>query len=293
MREEQLARIFQPFEQVSEIRRRGAGAGLGLAISDQLLRLMGAYIHVESSLGKGSLFWFELDLPVAAPLTIALPVQAPIRGYQGARKKILVVDDVAHNRAMLIEALQALGFDSCDAKNGEECLEMLAGARPDLIVMDVMMPVMDGREATRRIRRMPAFSGMPIIIATASASREDEAKSLEAGASAFTPKPINHDALLKTIGELLSLTWMHDDVAQESASEPGDLIVPPPHEIETLYQLSRGGNMEMIRARAAYLKQLDPRYIPFASLLLRLAESYQSKAITALVERYRTTPPIA
>ncbi len=285
MSEEQLARIFQPFEQVSEVRRREAGTGLGLAISQQLVRLMGGKIHVRSELGKGSLFWFELDLPLAKALITELSVQPAILGYEGARKKILVVDDVPHNRAMLIEALQALGFEVFDAKNGEECLDMLNAVRPDLIVMDVMMPVMDGREATRRIRRMPAFAAIPIIIVTASATREDEAKCLDAGANAFIPKPIDHEILLKIIGELLSLSWIHGEIAQETAEEAGEFVVPPPDEIETLNQLARLGNMEMISARADYLKQLDPRYIPFASRLRQLAESYQSKAITILLEQ--------
>ena len=292
MSEEQLARIFQPFEQVSEIRRREAGTGLGLAISQQLIRLMGGNIQVRSEVGKGSLFWFELDLPVAKPLMTELSVPAPIVAYEGPRKTILVVDDVPHNRAMLIEALQALGFDVFDAKNGEECLEILDGASPDLIVMDVMMPVMDGWEATRRIRRMPAFAGIPIIIVTASASREDEANSLEAGANAFIPKPIEHDILLKTIGDLLSLTWIRDGSALENAEESGDFVVPPQHEIETLYGLARLGNMEMIRERADALKQLDRHYIPFATRLRRLADSYQSKAIMTLVERYRSEPEV-
>jgi CheY-like chemotaxis protein len=129
---------------------------------------------------------------------------------------------------------------------------------------------------------------IPIIIATASASREDEAKSLEAGANAFIPKPIDHDNLLKIIGDLLSLTFIHDEIALENTEETGDFVVPPQGEIETLYQLARVGNMEMIRARADYLEQLDQRYVPFASLLRRLAEGYRSKAITTLVERYRS-----
>jgi PAS domain S-box-containing protein len=177
---EQLARIFQPFEQVSEVRRREAGTGLGLAISQQLVCLMGGEIHVSSQLGKGSKFWFELDLPVAKPVLTTLPVRTPILAYEGPRKKILVVDDVPHNRAMLIEALQTLGFCVLDAKNGAECLEMLGSVNPDLIIMDVMMPVMGGREAARAIRGMPEFSGTPIIIVTASATVDDEARSLEA-----------------------------------------------------------------------------------------------------------------
>jgi CheY-like chemotaxis protein len=292
MSEEQLARIFQPFEQVGDIRRREAGTGLGLAISQQLIWLMGGTIHVRSEPGKGSLFWFELDLPVAEPLMTDLAEQARIGGYEGPRKKILIVDDVPHNRAMLIEALQPLGFDVFDAKNGVECLEMLDGVRPDLIVMDVMMPVMDGREATRRIRRMPTFAAIPIIIVTASASREDEAKNLEAGANAFIPKPIEHGLLLKIIGDLLALTWMHDEAALESAEETVDFLAPPPDEIETLYGLARLGNMGMIKARTDYLKQLDQRYIPFASRLRQLAASYRSKAIMTLVERYRSKPDV-
>jgi CheY-like chemotaxis protein len=158
--------------------------------------------------------------------------------------------------------------------------------------MDVMMPVMDGRETMRRIRRMPEFAAIPIIIVTASASRDDEAKSLEAGANAFIPKPIKHDILLKSIGDLLSLAWIHGAIVLENAEETGDFVVPPQDEIEALYQLARLGNMEMIRARAEYLKQLDARYIPFASRLRQLAESYQSKAITTLLERYGSEPEV-
>jgi CheY-like chemotaxis protein len=290
MSEEQIARIFQPFEQVGELRRREAGTGLGLAISQQLVRLMGGTIQVRSEPGKGSLFWFELDLPVAKPLVAELAAQAPIAGYAGPRKTLLVVDDVPHNRAMLIEVLQPLGFNVLDAKNGQECLDILNGACPDLIVMDVMMPVMDGWEATRRIRRTPQFAGIPIIIVTASASRADEENSLEAGANAFLAKPIEHATLLKTIGELLSLSWIRDEFALQDADEPGDFVVPPPAEIEALYRLARLGNMDMIRTRADEIKQLDPRYLAFASQLRRLADNYRSKAIMTLVERYRSEP---
>jgi CheY-like chemotaxis protein len=290
MSAEQLARIFQPFEQVSEIRRREAGTGLGLAISQQLIRLMGGNIQVRSELGKGSLFWFELDLPVAKPLITAPEAQRPIIGYDGPRKKILVVDDVPQNRVMLIDALQPLGFEVFDAKNGEECLEMLDGTRPDLIVMDVMMPVMDGREATRRIRNMPEFAGIPIIIVTASASPEDEAKSYASGANAFIAKPIEHSILLKTIGDQLSLAWVHEappEAADETREEAGDFLAPPLEEMDKLYRLAKLGNMQNICAQADYLKGLDPRYARFASHLRSLAESYQSKAVVALVERYR------
>jgi len=252
---------------------------------------MGGNIEVTSQPGKGSLFWFELDLPVAAVARAVVPAPR-IVGYQGPRKTLLIVDDLPQNRMLLIDALQPLGFEMAEAGNGRACLDLLDGVRPDLIVMDVMMPVMDGREATRRIRQQPRFAAVPIIASSASATSEDEAQCRAAGADAFLPKPIDNDLLLKTIGDLLSLTWITTTervpAAQDMAPEPAaGVVVPPPDEIETLYQLARAGNMQSLRARADYLHDLDPRYAAFARQLRGLAESYQSKAILALVERYR------
>jgi hypothetical protein len=134
MSDEQLARIFQPFEQVAEARRREGGTGLGLAISQQLLHLMGGTIEVRSRLGGGSLFWFDLELPVAEHRPAASAV-APgiVRGYEGRRRKVLIVDDVPQNRAMLMDAPRPLGFDVFDAGNGQECLDRIASIRPDLL----------------------------------------------------------------------------------------------------------------------------------------------------------------
>jgi CheY-like chemotaxis protein len=292
MSDDQLSRIFQPFEQVSEVHRREAGTGLGLAISQQLVRLMGGNIQLKSQLGRGSLFWFEVDLQISKTPISTSPMQRPVVGYEGPRKKILIVDDVPQNCVMLMDALEPLGFEVFDAKNGQECLEQLNSIKPDLIVMDVMMPVMDGREATRRIRNMPEFARIPIVVVTASASPEDEAKSYTAGANAFIPKPIEHHILLTTIGDQLSLTWIHEPAQQVPVvvleEEANDFAIPPRDEMEKLYQLARIGNMQNISARADYLKTLDPRYASFARQLQNLADSYQSKAIVALVERYRT-----
>ena len=294
MTDEQLSHIFRPFEQVSEMQRREGGTGLGLSISLQLVRLMGGNIQVKSQQGKGSLFWFEVNLPVIASAIAEMPLKPIILGYQGPRRKVLIVDDVPQNRAMLLDALSSLGFEVFDAENGQECLDLLDSINPDLIVMDVMMPVMDGREATRRIRNLPKFSRIPIITASASATSADEAQNYAAGADAFLPKPIEHDLLLEIIGRLLSLTWIYPESAQEEGKEhreeKDDLVVPPADEMERLYHLAKIGIMQKICEQADYLKSLDPRYIPFAEQLQNLAENYQSKAIVALVEQYRSKP---
>ena len=300
MRSDQLARIFQPFEQVAELQRREGGTGLGLAISQQLVHLMGGHIEVRSAPDKGSLFWFELELPIATDLLGPPAVPRNIVGYQGSRKRLLIVDDVPQNRAMLMDMLQAVGFSVADAKNGQECLAMLDSFRPDLIVMDVMMPVMDGHEATRRIRQLPAWAGVPIIAVTAGASHDDELKCYAAGANGFLPKPVEHELLLAAIGKLLSLQWITEEATLEAiddeTEDAADLVIPPPQEIDTLVQLTRLGNMQKIGEQADYLEALDPAYAPFARRLRLLARGYQSKALAAFVMRYQAgqdAPPVA
>jgi PAS domain S-box-containing protein len=297
---DQLGRIFQPFEQVAEAPRREGGTGLGLAISQQLIHLMGGRIEVESDPGKGSLFWFDLVLPIATTTLVAAPALRTVTGYQGPRKKLLIADDVPHNRAMLMDILQTLGFGVADARNGLECLAMLETFKPDLIVMDVMMPVMDGHEATRRIRAMPQWGQLPIIAVTASASREDELKCYAAGASAFLSKPVDHDLLLDAIGAQLSLSWILEQALPEDGDhddeQADDMVIPPADEIDVLFQLARIGNMQKIIERADYLLTLDPAFGPFAKRVQALAHGYHSKALVAFVARYQSgqeAPPLS
>jgi signal transduction histidine kinase/CheY-like chemotaxis protein len=299
MSPQQLGRIFRPFEQVADPHRREGGTGLGLAISQQLVRLMGGNIAVVSEAGKGSTFSFELTVPVATGSPAVVPSQRTIVGYEGERKRVLIVDDVPQNRAMLEDLLQAVGFVVDAAENGALCLDMLDSFKPDLIVMDVMMPVMDGNEATRRIRQMPAWSKLPIIAVSAGAGHEDESRCYRAGANAFLAKPVEHDVLLRTIGTQLSLHWVTGEPVPEPIEpddkEGADLVVPPAQEIEILWQLARIGNMRKIRERADYLQALDPAYAPFANRLHALAQGYHSKNLAAFVARYRTedaVPPL-
>jgi CheY-like chemotaxis protein len=299
MSAQQRGRLFHPFEQVADKPRREGGTGLGLAISRQLVRLMGGDIAVASEPGKGSTFWFEIPAPAAAGSPTIQPSQHAIVGYEGERKRLLIVDDVPQNRAMLMELLHAVGFIVAGAENGLECLVLLDSFRPDLIVMDVMMPIIDGNETTRRIRRMPAWGKVPIIAVTAGASQEDEARCRDAGADAFLAKPVEHDVLLRTIGLQLSLHWVIGEPPPQALNpddgEDAALVAPPAQEIEALWQLARLGNMRKIRDRADYLRSLDPAYAPFANRLHALAQGYHSKGLAAFVARYRTEnalPPL-
>ncbi|MDB6103532.1 MAG: hypothetical protein JWO52_3531 [Gammaproteobacteria bacterium] len=290
MTEQQMARLFQPFEQVAESKRREGGTGLGLAISRQLIRLMGGDIEVRSQPDEGSVFSFEIEVP-ASQRQVQLPlVQSVPIGYLGERRKILVVDDVLENRAMLLEELVTLGFVTAEACNGVEALEVAARFQPDLLIMDLMMPVMDGFEATRRLRSLPQGADLPIIATSASATTETEVRSREAGANAFVSKPIQEPVLLHAIAVLLHLDWILDKTAvlrvRASGAEDGDVVPPPPDEMEVLRGLALAGNMRSIRDRADHVRGLDSRYAAFASQLQALAEGYQSSAITTMIERY-------
>jgi PAS domain S-box-containing protein len=282
-----LDAIFQPFEQVSDPQRRLGGAGLGLAISRQFVRLMGGEIRVASEVGVGSTFWFELDVPVIETMAAA-PSERSVTGYEGPRKKVLVADDVAANRAMAIDLLSQLGFDVIEAANGREALAKAQATRPDWMLMDVVMPEMDGLETTRRLRQLPGLADVPIIAMSASASGSDERKCLAVGMNAFVPKPIDLDQLLTQIATLLKLKWTYEPKAASSAKDEvvGPLVAPPQQELERLHQLARLGDMRNIVQWAAQVAELDERYRPFTDQLRLMAKGYQSKSILSLVEQY-------
>jgi PAS domain S-box-containing protein len=283
---DELKSIFEPFEQAGNVQRRQAGTGLGLTISRQYVRLMGGEIEVESELGRGSVFRFEVDAePVRAATTAS--AGGTITGYTGPRKKILVVDDSAENRAMVADLLAPLGFEVTGAANGREGVELAQRLNPDLILMDIVMPQLDGLAATRELRQLDGFHDLPIIAMSASVSASDSEQSLAAGMNAFLPKPIDADKLLDQIVGLLRLEAIHAPAKAGPESVAPPLVIPPAQEMEDLYQLARQGNMDAIMAYADRLASRDARYRPFTDNLRALAKNYRSKAVLQLVEEHR------
>ncbi|BAY13449.1 ATP-binding protein [Calothrix sp. NIES-2098] len=286
---EKLQSIFLPFEQAGKRDRNSEGTGLGLAISQQIVQMMGSSIQVNSTLGKGSTFWFEVDIPAAADwLNRCGSNNQKIIGYQGERRKILVIDDRQENRAVVMGMLAPLGFKVAEADDGQAGLDRALQMRPDLIITDVMMSKMNGLEMTRRLRQLLDFAKTPIIASPASLSQVDMQEAIDAGCSSFFPKPIEFTALLGELQRHLELRWIYETIpeATESAiavANPTELVVPSAAELSAIYQAAQDGFMSDIQQEANRLKQLNPQYAPFANKLLELSQRFDDEGILNLL----------
>ncbi len=286
---EELEKIFRPFEQVGDVQRRSGGTGLGLSISQQLVRLMGSEIQVKSTPNQGSCFSFEMSARVVEFERSVSQLSRRPAGYSGPRKRVMVVDDIDANRAVLTHTLGSLGFDVSEAVNGLEAVTFAQAAPPDLILMDIRMPVMDGLEAMRRMQQMSELRMVPVIAVSAGVAREEKDDCMAAGATAFLTKPIENTHMLQEIGRLLELTWICDSPqpALPSANDGVEqFAIPKSAEMECLRGLAKAGNMRAIREKVDQLAALNPQYRPFADKITQLALGYQSKALLRLVEKH-------
>jgi PAS domain S-box-containing protein len=198
--------LFQPFSQLDpSLSRRHGGSGLGLAITRKLVRLMGGDIHVESRKGGGATFSFTVNLRIAREKGDAA-VAVPLCLSDLRPLSFLLAEDNAVNRLFLNRALKRAGHNVIEAENGKEALERLNSERVDCVLMDVQMPVMDGLQATRKIRRSrlgPIDPAIPIVAMTAYAMKGDREKCLNAGMDGYVSKPVDFSELARTILQVM------------------------------------------------------------------------------------------
>lgn len=287
---EKLADIFLPFHQVAGNCPEAEGTGMGLAISRELVKMMGGDLTVQSVLGEGSIFRFELDLPAiqCEPENTVKPVCSKIVGYLGDRKKALIVDDLADNRKLVRDALASLGFDTREANGGRDAVNKNDEYHPDLILMDLVMPDLDGFEAIRLIRNKMTNIKPAIIAVSADVTEETKKKASECGADDFVPKPIDFDELLGKIGVYLNLKWRCETDGNEPPENdlcaPEKAIKPPPmSEIEKLGKMAGIGDLDGI---GKWLETCSPEYSEFCGALRALTQSFQTRRIKEFINRH-------
>lgn len=294
MTSEQLEKIFQPFEQVGDNSRKAEGSGLGLAISQKIVNMMGSKLEVQSQLGIGSIFFFEVEILVlnTASLAIVKPIEPEnIIGYEGQREiKILVIDDKWQNRSVFVSLLTPIGFTVSEAADGIEGLEKAEELLPDLIIVDLIMPGIHGFDLIKQLRAKSKFKDTVIITSSASVFATDKHKSLAAGSNDFIAKPILASEVFEKFKIHLRLEWIYEQKKIEEAADNSnvlseELMVPPKAELETLLKASRIGDIELIQTEANRIKQLDDKYKKFGDRLLQLAAEFEDKQILNLLKQ--------
>ena len=194
--EDKLRLIFQAFRQLDcGLARAYSGLGLGLALSDRLIRVMGGEIAVESTLGRGATF--TIRLPLAIPMTAGKPL--PITNRDRRRPLILVVEDSKISQRVVEHILERAECDVLIADNGESGIRLVATRPIDLVLMDLQMPGMDGFAASTAIRNLPGGHDIPILALTANYSDEHRAICREVGMQGFLSKPINREELMSAL----------------------------------------------------------------------------------------------
>jgi PAS domain S-box-containing protein len=276
-------RIFDPFYQTEDGAAKGDGAGLGLAISRELVRLMGGELRVDSTPGQGSRFHFTLPLIPAEAAGEAAPL-GKIVGLQGCGRppRILVVEDHREARELISHLLREVGFEVATATNGQEGVERFAQWRPQLILMDIRMPVLDGCEASRRIRALPGGSVVRILGLTANAFSEDRDGILAAGCDEVCIKPLDADQLLGIIGGLLGIAYRYETSAPPPPIPTTlDLSPLPRRRIEELEAAAIALDIEGSQAVVEDIRQPFPE---IAAGLCRWIEGFRFDQIIALCE---------
>ncbi len=218
---EELLTIFDAFVQSETGRSAQEGTGLGLTISRQFVQLMGGELSVQSQLGQGSRFHFDIEVGLAAPDAVQTVRARSVRQVVALAPdqptyRILVADDQDATRHLLIALLAPLGFEMQEAVDGQQAIELARSWHPHLIWMDMRMPTMDGYQATQRIKAM-AKGEPPVIIAlTASAFERDRERILAAGCDDFVRKPFRQEEIFETLAKHLKVRYVY----QEGLAEP-------------------------------------------------------------------------
>lgn len=283
-------RIFEPFVQLGE-HAINQGTGLGLTITRQFVQLLGGQITLNSTPGKGTLFRVELPVELADPNQVPHAKNRDAREVVGLapgqpRYRILIVEDQRENQLLLSRLMSELGLDTKLAENGKQGIELFQSWQPDLIWMDKQMPVMDGIEAAKSIRRLPNGQKVKIVAVTASAFMEQQQEMLDAGMDDFVRKPYRFDEIYACLARQLQLEYAYTSQEVEKETPATDQLVTMLTSIPR--ELRRTLSQELISLNstgiAEIIQQISGIDAELAKTLSQAAENFDYPAILQWLE---------
>ncbi len=290
IRADDLERIFAPFE-------RGAlgaaqphtGTGLGLTISKLLAGVMGGDIRVASEVGTGSTFRVKMLLSEVNNPTRTAPIEAPILGYHGPRKTILVTDDDPTQRDLLRQVLTPLGFILLSAPDGPACLSLAQHCRPDMFLLDISMPGMDGWTVAETLRAAGHHQAR-ILMVSASALEAHGAPLAQPFHDGYLMKPVELPRLLEMIGQLLKIEWRYDRDEAETTDQhwTPDNSRPPGHHVDQLISLGEMGHIRAIQMKLDEIGAEHPEHMAFVAQMRMLIDRFDLDQYMSLLKTLQT-----
>ncbi|UBF27091.1 response regulator [Kovacikia minuta CCNUW1] len=288
-------RLFEPFVQTEAGQRSQEGTGLGLPISQRFVHLMGGNLTVDSMVGKGSTFSFQIQARVAVQDDVPAPTSSlEVIGLEAGQPtyRILIAEDKPENRRLLVELLSPIGFEVREAENGQRAIELCQTWSPHLIWMDIRMPVLSGFEATQQIK---ALEGQPpvIIALTGSAFEEDRMMALSIGCDDFVRKPFRTAVIFEKMAEHLGVRYRYMDAleTQEMKEVAADTVASIPIKnlqempsawVEQLYEAALRVNAKQI---LMLIEQIPKSENDLIWSLIELVDRYSFNEIVAATEQ--------
>ncbi|MGK0290221.1 MAG: signal transduction histidine kinase/FixJ family two-component response regulator [bacterium] len=283
---DEIEYVFKAFMQTSGNQKEQVGTGLGLTISKQFVTLMDGELTVQSERQKGSCFRFDLPIKITNDTDFSFPQKLQkVIGLEPNQNpfRILVVEDHDESRKILVKQLQSLGFDVDSASNGLEAVETHQSWNPHLIWMDMRMPVMNGYEATKKIKASLQDQNTVVIALTASVFEEDRGTIFESGCDDFLQKPFKEQDLLNKMTQHLGAQFQYEEEPQEEKIFPKQELLKykniqdlPPNWLNQLIQAAKMADSELIYE---LIDQIQNNHQNLATTLKQLEEQFQYESI--------------
>ncbi|MDJ0845747.1 two-component regulator propeller domain-containing protein [Crocosphaera sp.] len=290
--EEEMSQLFEAFVQTETGQNSQEGTGLGLAISRKFVQLMGGDITVNSVVGQGTTFRFDIKVDIINQKDVEIqetPRHVIALKPNQTRYKILIVDDRDTNRLLLIKLLQPLGFALKEAVNGQEAIDIWEEWQPHLIWMDMRMPVMDGYEATQKIKETTKGNATAIIALTASVLEEEKSVILSAGCDDFVRKPFREAVIFETMQKHLGVAYIYAEENERKNPEklpdltPEELQKMPQNWIEKLYEATQALDDDTM---LQLIDEISTDNTLLAEKLTHLVNDFQFKIIRQIIESF-------